>query len=135
MGRKKTREFELEVAAAVIADILRASASGQDKSLKSRELCSMFEQRTGSKLTEIQFREVVHHIRVTGLLFGLCASSHGYWVEDSRDAVLWYAKALRGRAESIMEAAVALERQARCLSEERSSSKFEQLSLFPTHIA
>lgn len=55
----------------------------------------------GHKITPPRLRKIIHHIRITGLIERLVATSKGYYITNDKEELEDYIESLTQRAESI----------------------------------
>jgi hypothetical protein len=65
----------------------------------------------GYKTSGPRIRKLINHIRVTGMIPGLLASSQGYWVSTDPDEILTFIGSLEQRASAILAVKQALIKQ------------------------
>lgn len=63
----------------------------------------------GHKVSTPRMRKIIHHIRVTGLVECLMATSKGYYISNDIEELKEYVNSLHQRADSIQLVAYALE--------------------------
>ncbi len=83
---------------------------GKQKAVKNWWICKCLQSK-GYKITEARVRKLINHIRVSGMVIGLIATSEGYYIADSIDEVDSYISSLHGREDAIKSVRVSLERQ------------------------
>lgn len=83
---------------------------GKDKALTNKKL-RMKLGTLGHHTKDTKIRKLIHHIRVSGLVKQVVASSVGYYIATSKGEFLEYIESLNQRARSIDEVRVALEGQ------------------------
>lgn len=72
----------------------------------------------GYKIDEARCRKLINHIRTTGILPGLIATSGGYFLAENETELLDYEESLLGRENAIKEVRLAIARQRRILFED-----------------
>lgn len=65
----------------------------------------------GYKLNEARVRKIINHIRTTGMVRWLIATSKGYYIATSRQEMEDYIGSLRGREDAIRAVRESMERQ------------------------
>ena len=65
----------------------------------------------GYQLNEARVRKIINHIRTTGMVRWLIATSKGYYIATSPDEVQQYIGSLRGREEAIRAVRESMEQQ------------------------
>jgi len=65
----------------------------------------------GYQLTEARLRKIINHIRTTGMVKWLIATSKGYYIATSRQEMEDYIGSLRGREEAIRAVRESMEQQ------------------------
>lgn len=65
----------------------------------------------GHKVTSARIRKIIHHIRITGLVECLVASSKGYYISNDKKEMDSYIESLIQRSESIQRIANQLQYQ------------------------
>lgn len=65
----------------------------------------------GYQLTEARLRKIINHIRITGMIRWLIATSKGYYIATSVDEMRQYIESLRGREDAIRAVRESMERQ------------------------
>lgn len=65
----------------------------------------------GYQLTEARLRKIINHIRTTGLIKWLIATSKGYYIATSRQEMEDYIGSLRGRELAIRAVRESMEKQ------------------------
>lgn len=65
----------------------------------------------GYQLTEARLRKIINHIRTTGMIRWLIATSKGYYIATSVDEMRQYIESLRGREDAIRAVRESMERQ------------------------
>lgn len=65
----------------------------------------------GYQLTEARLRKIINHIRTTGMIRWLIATSKGYYIATSRQEMEDYIVSLRGREDAIRAVRESMERQ------------------------
>lgn len=65
----------------------------------------------GYQLTEARVRKIINHIRTTGMVRWLIATSKGYYIATSPDEVQQYIGSLRGREDAIRAVRESMEKQ------------------------
>ena len=94
---------------AIIVKILRFH-SGKEKAVTSDRLADHAMHTDGVNLgTGARVRKMINHIRTTGMIPNLAASSKGYYIEQDMRELKIYAQSLRDRAASIVAVARVLE--------------------------
>lgn len=83
---------------------------GREKAVTSGYICSRL-RAAGYKVDGARLRKVINHIRLTGLVRRLIATSEGYYISNSREELSQYIHSLQGREESIRSVRRALEMQ------------------------
>lgn len=68
-------------------------------------------KQAGYQLTESRLRKIINHIRTTGMIRWLIATSKGYYIATSREDVESYISSLRGREEAIRAVRESMENQ------------------------
>lgn len=91
-------ENELELVPLIVAGL--KTKIGKENAITSKEIVKAM-KRYDEKFTDARLRKIVNHIRITGLIANLLASSKGYWVETDRREVAKYVKSLGQRKRAI----------------------------------
>jgi hypothetical protein len=65
----------------------------------------------GYQLTEARLRKIINHIRTTGMIRWLIATSKGYYIATSRQEMEDYIVSLRGREDAIRAVRESMEKQ------------------------
>jgi len=65
----------------------------------------------GYQLTEARLRKIINHIRITGMIRWLIATSKGYYIATSVDEMRQYIESLRGREDAIRAVRESMEKQ------------------------
>jgi len=65
----------------------------------------------GYQLTEARLRKIINHIRITGMIRWLIATSKGYYIATSVDEMRQYIESLRGREDAIRAVRESMEQQ------------------------
>lgn len=65
----------------------------------------------GYQLTEARLRKIINHIRITGMIRWLIATSKGYYIATSRQEMEDYIGSLRGREMAIRAVRESMEAQ------------------------
>ena len=65
----------------------------------------------GYQLTEARLRKIINHIRTTGMVKWLIATSKGYYIATSVDEMRQYIESLRGREDAIRAVRESMEKQ------------------------
>lgn len=65
----------------------------------------------GYVLTEARLRKIINHIRTTGMIRWLIATSKGYYIATSRQEMEDYIGSLRGREDAIRAVRESMEKQ------------------------
>lgn len=65
----------------------------------------------GYQLTEARLRKIINHIRTTGMVKWLIATSKGYYIATSRQEMEDYIGSLRGREDAIRAVRESMEKQ------------------------
>lgn len=65
----------------------------------------------GYQLNEARVRKIINHIRTTGMVRWLIATSKGYYIATSRQEMEDYIGSLRGREDAIRAVRESMERQ------------------------
>lgn len=93
-------DHERNVLVPVLVRIL-STCVGIDRALKNGQIRDILYRETRSMPDASRIRKMINHIRITGLVPCLLASSHGYYVAVSREEVEAYQQSLRSRAGAI----------------------------------
>lgn len=93
-------DYEKNVVASWVAQILRRH-EGADAAITNKQI------RTELALVRVEcsdaaLRAVINYIRIKNIVPGVLASSRGYYVETSRNAVEEYCRSLTARANAIL---------------------------------
>lgn len=83
---------------------------GSDMAVKNDRIAAYLKSN-GHKAGAARIRKIIHHIRATGMVQNLIASSKGYYVENNPERLRKYIYSLKQRAHAIMHIARALEIQ------------------------
>lgn len=87
---------------------------GKANAITSKRIIQGFaskEKWRSYRLTGARVRKIIHHIRVNGLVWGVCSSSKGYYVAKTKKELKDNCVSLRQRLSSMKYALEALEAQ------------------------
>jgi len=106
--------FEEEIVLPMIANILKYHVGVQNAitNQKIRQLLS----DQGVFVPDSIVRKIIHHMRVSGEVFRLIASSNGYYISTEYEEVAGYISSLLGRVSEILRVIEALKKQLAALS-------------------
>jgi hypothetical protein len=65
------------------------------------------------KIDEVRVRKLINHIRLNGLIPGLCATSKGYFIAENETELSKFIESLEGRENAIKAVRLALVKQHR----------------------
>lgn len=103
-------EYELDVLVPLLTRYFR-SRYGEAKAVKNHNLCKKLVAK-GYVATEARIRKVISHIRITGAVPCLVASSKGYYrVRPDSQIMKDYIESLKGRELAIRAVREAMEEQ------------------------
>lgn len=84
----------------LVVEILKTRV-GQRWVISNAAICRLLKERNVPKVSEPRIRKVIHYIRENGLVPHLIASSKGYYIAETIEAVEDYIESLRQRCRSI----------------------------------
>ncbi len=87
---------------------------GKHNSITNEEICEGLRSR-GYKASNARMRKIINHIRITGLVKCLVATSNGYYIATSRQEVEEYLRGLESRECAIHEVRNSIESQMKFL--------------------
>ena len=102
-------DYERNTLLPVIASGLRNKV-GEAKAITNSAITSAM-KGAGYRLTEARVRKIINHIRTTGMVKWLIATSKGYYIATSRQEMEDYIDSLRGREAAIRAVRESMERQ------------------------
>jgi hypothetical protein len=102
-------DYELTTLLPIIIEDLEGRI-GPGAAVKNATLCGRL-RREGYDITEARFRKLIAHIRVSGKVPCLIATSRGYYRSLDVDELQTYIDSLEGRENAIRQVRLALERQ------------------------
>lgn len=88
---------------------------GKANAITSSQIIKVYRER-GEKMTGARVRKMINHIRMTGLVERLVATSTGYYVSNDPKELQDYIRSLYERADSIVAVAKQIEYQTKKLS-------------------
>lgn len=77
---------------------------------KSKAMCSALKSY-GCKIDSPRIRKIINHIRLSGMVIGLIATSEGYYIAETRKELEDYLRSLEGREGAIHAVRKSLEKQ------------------------
>lgn len=89
------------------------SKKGKANAITNKAIQAAFQanEKWQMKIPDARVRKIINHIRVNGLVNGLCASSNGYYVAADQNELKEYLDGLRQRISSQMMVYDAVEYQ------------------------
>lgn len=84
----------------LIVDILKCR-KGISRAVTSTQISDQLHRDTGWHITGSRIRKIINHIRYNGLVRCLVASSHGYYIAESKEQLDVYIESLQGRLDAI----------------------------------
>jgi len=78
---------------------------GERLAVTNKEIIFKMKTLYNIKLSEARLRKIIHHIRTTGMVQNLIATSKGYYVEIDAERISTYVDSLVQRAEAIYRVA------------------------------
>lgn len=102
-------QYEQEVLLPMVVKGLQTKV-GKSNIITNRQICSAL-RLNGYNVETARLRKIINHIRVTGLVKCVVATSDGYYIATSREEVEDYLKSLESRESAIHAVRVSLERQ------------------------
>ena len=77
---------------------------GKENAITNKAIQKAFQenQKWNLKIPDSRVRKIINHIRVNGLVNGLCASSNGYYVAADQNELKEYLEGLKQRISSQM---------------------------------
>ena len=102
-------EYERDTLLPVICRGL-ATKVGEAKAITNTAITKAM-RGAGYQLTEARLRKIINHIRTTGMVKWLIATSKGYYIATSVAEVEDYIGSLRGREDAIRAVRESMERQ------------------------
>lgn len=106
-------QYEQETLVPIVVRGLQTKV-GKQNSITNKEICMALKER-GYKVDTPRLRKIINHIRVTGLVKCVVATSDGYYIATSRNEVEDYLKSLENREGAIHAVRMSLENQMRFL--------------------
>ena len=100
---EELRDDEISKIDSIIKGI--AARTGKENAVSSKVICKSM------NLDPVRLRKIIHHIRLKGLLFGLCSSSKGYYTARPLDELEECIISLKQRIRSQVDVLNALEGQ------------------------
>lgn len=93
-------EEEMKLVPAFVAGL--KSKIGKKNAITNRQIQKAFQahERWKIDIPDARVRKIINHIRVNGLVMGLCASSKGYYVASSNQELEDYLEGLKQRIRS-----------------------------------
>lgn len=101
-----------QVIATEIAYILMNHV-GQENIVKSDKIIEVINNSSKLKIAGPRFRKIINHLRTSGMVKNLLATSGGYYIETDLEKVQKYIDGLRHRGESILAVCKAMENQTK----------------------
>lgn len=86
------------------------SKIGKSRAITSSQMINGLKTK-GHKVDSSRIRKIIHHIRITGLVECLMATSKGYYISNDKKEIDNYIESLIQRAESIQRIANQLQHQ------------------------
>src|SRR6056300_275347 len=93
-----------------VALILR-TAKGKDKAITNDRIREILLRQFGIKINPKKLRDIIHDIRVNGIVKRLVAGGNGYWIAEYDYEVKEYLISLEGRMNQIRDIHEALKNQ------------------------
>ena len=105
---KETHEltdYEMSILPIIVSGL--ETKVGKENAITNIEMVKAM-KGAGHKLSPPRLRKIIHHIRITGLIERLVATSKGYYVSNDKEELEDYIESLMQRAESINRIATQL---------------------------
>ena len=102
-------EYERDTLLPVICRGL-ANKIGEAKAITNATITKAM-RGAGYELNEARVRKIINHIRTTGMVRWLIATSKGYYIATTRQEIEDYIGSLRGREQAIRAVRESMERQ------------------------
>lgn len=106
-------QYEQEILVPIVARGLQTKV-GKANSITNKEICSALKEK-GYKVDTPRLRKIINHIRVSGLVRCVVATSDGYYIATTRGEVEDYLKSLENREGAIHAVRMSLESQMKFL--------------------
>ena len=106
---KPLTDYEDKVILPLIVQGLHGKV-GKSKAITNKAMCSALKSY-GCKIDSPRIRKIINHIRLSGMVIGLIATSEGYYIAETRKELEDYLRSLEGREGAIHAVRKSLEKQ------------------------
>jgi hypothetical protein len=76
---------------------------GKSNAITNKQIRTAFAEKENTKISDTRVRKIINHIRITGLVPYLCATSNGYYVAETHEEIYDYLKSLHERIAAQMK--------------------------------
>lgn len=88
---------------------------GKDKAITNKQICTAM-VNAGYKLSDSRLRKIINHIRISGMVKCVIATSDGYYIAQTREEMQSYLESLGSREQAIAAVRESLEQQMEAMA-------------------
>ena len=111
---KPLTEYEQETLCPVIARGL-LNKVGKAKAVTNKQICQAM-TNAGYQISDVRLRKIINHIRITGMVKCVIATSSGYYIAETKEEMKAYLDSLVGREQAIAAVRESLELQMEAMA-------------------
>ena len=111
---KPLSEYEQDTLCPVIARGL-SSKIGKAKAITNKQICQAM-VKAGYEISDASLRKIINHIRISGMVKCVIATSAGYYIAQTKEEMKTYLDSLVGREQAIAAVRESLEQQMEAMA-------------------
>ena len=111
---KPLSEYEHDTLCPVIARWISRKV-GKDKAITNKQICQSM-VKAGYVISDARLRKIINHIRISGMVKCVIATSAGYYIAQTKEEMKTYLDSLIGREQAIAAVRESLEQQMEAMA-------------------